>query len=120
MATDALVGAQDPRSPLEVSRARELFVLGSGTDLAGVRPVIAKSWYRSRAAGVDSEVDRGVIDQGRIDAQTLNAAESILGQLDDMVADMGGYVSLTAPNGVLATPDFLRETGEFPSGYSLL
>lgn len=120
MATDALVGAQDPRSPLEVSRARELFVLGAGTDLAGVRPVIAKSWYRSRAAGVDSEVDRGVIDQGRIDAQTLNAAESILGQLDDMVADMGGYVSLTTPNGVLATPDFLRETGEFPSGYSLL
>jgi transcriptional regulator of acetoin/glycerol metabolism len=120
MGTDTLVGAQDPRGSLEVCRAREEFVLGAPADLAGVRPLIAKSWYRSRAAGVDAVIDRGVIDEGRIDAQTLNAAEPILGQLDDMVADMGGYVSLTAPNGVLVTPDFLRETGEFPSGYSLL
>ncbi|MFP3354365.1 hypothetical protein R0K04_23735, partial [Pseudoalteromonas sp. SIMBA_153] len=31
-----------------------------------------------------------------------------------------GYVSLTAPNGVLVRPDFLRSEEEFPEGYSLL
>lgn len=120
MFSGIVTGAQDAEASSETARVREEFLHGHGADLTRVRPVVAKSWYRSRAAGVDAVIERGVIDHGRIDAQTLSAAEQVLGQLDDMVADMGGYVSLTAPNGVLLTPDFLRDTGEFPAGYSLL
>jgi transcriptional regulator of acetoin/glycerol metabolism len=112
---------QNPQDSADVSRIRDEFLLhGVDTDLHSVRSVVAKSWFRSRAAGVDAVVERGVVNAGRVDAQTLGAAESVLGELDDLVSEMGGYVSLTAPNGVLLNPDFLRSTGEFPAGYSLL
>lgn len=82
--------------------------------------MIARSWYRSRAAGVDAVVDRGITDEGRVDEYTIYAAEPHLQKLDEVAADMGGYVSLTAPNGVLVKASFLRDDGEFPAGYSLL
>lgn len=120
MVSASLIGARDPDGAIEVARARELFLQGWGADLSSIRPVIARSWYRSRAAGVDAAGDRGVLDKGRVDAQTLTAAEPLLGELDELVADIGGYVSLTAPNGVLVTPSFLRCPEGLPEGYSLL
>lgn len=121
MTPQTVATAPDLGRSAEVSRIRDEFLSrGTSVDLSAVRPLIAQSWYRSRAAGVDAVADKRILDRGRVDAQTLSAAESILGPFDDMVADMGGYVSLTAPNGVLLNPDFLRDTGDFPSGYSLL
>jgi transcriptional regulator of acetoin/glycerol metabolism len=96
----------------------------STTDLnaesRGIRPIIARSWYRSRAAGVDTDADRGVIEEGRIDEHTLRAAEPHLRRLDELVHDVGGYVSLTAPNGSLVKAAFIRDDEGFPEGYSLL
>lgn len=88
-------------------------------DLTGIRPIVARSWYRSRAAGVDAVADRGFFDEGRVDEYTIHAAGPHLQKLDEVAADLGGYVSLTAPNGVLVKADFLRDDG-FPAGYSLL
>lgn len=89
-------------------------------DLHGVRPMVARSWYRSRAAGVDTDADRGVIEEGRIDEHTIRAAETHLRRLDELVHDVGGYVSLTAPNGSLVKVPFIRDDEGFPHGYSLL
>lgn len=89
-------------------------------ELRGIRPIIARSWYRSRAAGVDTDADRGVIEEGRIDEHTLRAAEPHLRRLDELVNDVGGYVSLTAPNGSLVKAAFIRDDEGFPEGYSLL
>lgn len=89
------------------------------TDLRGIRPIVARSWYRSRAAGVDAVADRGFFDEGRVDEYTIQAAGPHLQKLDEVAADLGGYVNLTAPNGVLVKADFLRDDG-FPAGYSLL
>lgn len=99
---------------------RQQFLAKNETDLTGVRPIVARSWFRSRAAGVDATSDRGRLDEGRVDEQTMIAAEPHLRRLDEVASDMGGYVSLTSPNGVLVKPDFLRADGEFPEGYSLL
>ncbi|WP_231291518.1 helix-turn-helix domain-containing protein [Leucobacter chromiiresistens] len=82
--------------------------------------MIARSWYRSRAAGVDASADRGMLDAGRVDEHTLSAAEPHLRKLDEVASDLGGYVSLTAPNGALIHPSFLRADDSFPEGYSLL
>lgn len=101
-------------------RVRELFLMQPQTELTGIRPMIARSWYRSRAAGVDAAADRGIFDDGRVDEYTIQAAGPHLKKLDEVAADMGGYVSLTAPNGVLVTANFLREDDGFPAGYSLL
>ncbi|MFX1820932.1 helix-turn-helix domain-containing protein [Pseudarthrobacter sp. CC4] len=103
----------------ETNRLRELFLMQPHTDLRGIRPIVARSWYRSRAAGVDAVADRGFFDEGRVDEYTIQAAGPHLQKLDEVAADLGGYVNLTAPNGVLVKADFLRDDG-FPAGYSLL
>jgi len=103
----------------QTDRVRELFLMQPHADLTGIRPIVARSWYRSRAAGVDAVADRGIFDEGRVDEYTILAAAPHLQKLDEVAADMGGYVSLTAPNGVLVKADFLRDDG-FPAGYSLL
>lgn len=103
----------------ETDRLRELFLVQPHADLTGLRPIVARSWYRSRAAGVDAAADRGVFDEGRVDEYTIAAAAPHLQKLDEVAADLGGYVNLTAPNGVLVKADFLRDDG-FPAGYSLL
>jgi transcriptional regulator of acetoin/glycerol metabolism len=103
----------------ETDRLRELFLMQPHADLHGIRPIVARSWYRSRAAGVDAVADRGFFDEGRVDEYTIHAAGPHLQKLDEVAADLGGYVNLTAPNGVLVKADFLRDDG-FPAGYSLL
>lgn len=103
----------------QTDRVRELFLMQPHADLTGIRPIVARSWYRSRAAGVDAVADRGFFDEGRVDEYTIHAAGPHLQKLDEVAADLGGYVSLTAPNGVLVKADFLRDDG-FPAGYSLL
>jgi len=112
-----LAGVENSR---DTARLRELFLSAEQTDLSGLRPLVARSWYRSRAAGVDAVRDRGIVDEGRVDEHTIQAAGPHLRKLDEIAADMGGYVSLTSPNGVLVRPDFLREEESFPTGYSLL
>ena len=104
----------------EIDRLREVFLADQGADLSLLRPVIARSWYRSRAAGVDAERDRGFLEEGRVDEHTVLAAAPHLQNLDEIASDMGGYVSLTAPNGALVRPGYLREEESFPEGYSLL
>ena len=96
------------------------FAVRSVDEPRGVRPMIARSWYRSRAAGVDADADQGVIEEGRIDEHTMRAAETHLRRLGELVNDVGGYVSLTAPNGSLVKVPFLRDDEGFPEGYSLL
>lgn len=103
----------------ETNRVRELFLMQPHADLSGIRPIIARSWYRSRAAGVDAVADRGFFDEGRVDEHTMQAAGPHLQKLDEVAADLGGYVNLTAPNGVLVKANYLRDDG-FPAGYSLL
>lgn len=106
-------------TPHETNRVRELFLMQPHADLSGIRPIVARSWYRSRAAGVDAFADRGFYDEGRVDEYTIAAAGPHLQKLDEVAADLGGYVNITAPNGVLVKADFLRDDG-FPAGYSLL
>lgn len=101
-------------------RARESIIETLDAELSGIRPMIARSWYRSRAAGVDGSADLGTIDSGRVDEYTLSAAEPHLRKLDEVASDLGGYVSLTAPNGSIIHPSFLRADDSFPEGYSLL
>ncbi|SDQ09241.1 Transcriptional regulator of acetoin/glycerol metabolism [Leucobacter chromiiresistens] len=101
-------------------RARDSILESLNAEIRGVRPMIARSWYRSRAAGVDASADRGMLDAGRVDEHTLSAAEPHLRKLDEVASDLGGYVSLTAPNGALIHPSFLRADDSFPEGYSLL
>ena len=103
-----------------VARVRDLYLSRSSDDLTGVRPVVARSWLRSRAAGVDPVADRAIFDKGRVDEPTSQAAAPHLLKLDEVAADIGGYVSLTAPSGALVKPTFLRDEDGFPVGYSLL
>lgn len=101
-------------------QARESLLSRLDAELTGVRPMVARSWYRSRAAGVDGSRDQGFMESGRVDEHTLASAEPHLRKLDEVAADLGGYVSLTAPNGALINPVFLRSVDSFPEGYSLL
>ena len=101
-------------------RARDLILSRLDADISGIRPMIARSWYRSRAAGVDGHTDHGIFESGRVDEYTLSAAEPHLRKLDEVASDLGGYVSLTAPNGAVIHPSFLRDDDSFPEGYSLL
>lgn len=104
----------------EIEHARESFLTRASEDLSALRPIVARSWYRSRAAGVHPDIDRAFLAEGRVDENTIGASEVHLRQLDDVVREMGGYVSLTAPNGALVKPGFILDDGEFPPGYSLL
>lgn len=107
-------------APYHTAEIRDLFLSRATDDLSGLRPVIARSWRRSRAAGVDSQADRGYVDEGRVDERTMLLAEPHLRKLDEVAEDVGGHVSLSSPNGVLVQPPFLREDVDFPLGYSLL
>jgi transcriptional regulator of acetoin/glycerol metabolism len=104
----------------QAARVRDLYLDRTTDDLTGVRPIVARSWRRSRAAGVDAVADRAIHASGRVDEPTMLAATPHLLRLDEVASDLGGYVSLTAPNGALIRPSFLREEDCFPAGYSLL
>ncbi|MCU4298836.1 dynein regulation protein LC7 [Brevibacterium permense] len=120
MSLAPLVTPERNRESHDVDSIRDRFLSDHDSELTGLRPLIARSWFRSRAAGVDATIDRGMFDAGRVDDRTLEAADTHLRTLDNFAADLGGYVSLTAPNGALVRPSFLRSEEEFPEGYSLL
>lgn len=120
MVIPTLNTARIERDSTRIDRVRDAFLTGSRDDLSELRPIIARSWYRSRAAGVHPELDRARVQDGRVDENTIQASEVHLRQLDDVLAEMGGYVSLTAPNGALVKPGFIRDDEGFPAGYSLL
>lgn len=119
MATELRI-PNSQQAPRQIARIRDLYLSRSSDDLTGVRPVVARSWHRSLAAGVDPVADRAIFDKGRVDDPTSHAAAPHLLKLDEVAADIGGYVSLTAPSGALVKPDFLRDEDGFPIGYSLL
>ena len=119
MAATELLSTWQNEPVSSTDQLRELFLAQPQADLSKLRPMVARSWYRSRAAGVHATDDRGFFDEGRVDEHTLLAAGPHLQMLDEVVADMGGYVSITAPNGVLVKAEYLRDDG-FPAGYSLL
>ena len=106
-----------PDAPADI---RERFLSRETDDLSALRPVVARSWWRSRAAGIDGSDDRGFIDEGHVDERTLGISERHLRELDAVAEDIGGYVSLTSPSGSLVKPPFLRDDFDFPAGYSLL
>lgn len=103
-----------------IADLRDRFLAEPNTDLSDVRPLVARSWFRSKAAGVRAEQDNAFYLEGRVDVPTLLAAEPHLRQLDGVLEDMGGFVSLTAPNGALIRPDFLRQVDAYDEGYCLL
>ncbi|MHC5263242.1 sigma-54-dependent Fis family transcriptional regulator [Streptomyces sp. UC4497] len=105
--------------PQHTHEIRDLFLSHATDDLSALRPVVARSWRRSRAAGVDSQADRGYFDEGRVDERTMLIAEPHLRRLDEVAEDIGGHVSLSSPNGALINPPFLREDADFAAGYSL-
>ncbi|MEV8569617.1 helix-turn-helix domain-containing protein [Streptomyces sp. NPDC051322] len=107
-------------APHRMAKIREQFLSRATDDLSDLRPVVARSWRRSRAAGVDSQADRGYMDEGRVDERTMLIAEPHLRKLDEVAQDIGGHVSLSSPNGALVKPPFLREDIDFAPGYSLL
>lgn len=115
-----LLTSKSARTRLDVARARKQFLSDPETDLSSIRPLIARSWFRSRAAGVDAVVDRNIRGEGRVDERTMEAAEPHLRELDEIAADLGGYVRVAAPSGVLVRPGFLRAVSDYPAGYSLL
>lgn len=116
----AAVVSESAKNSRDADRIRDVFLSGQSVDLSALRPVVARSWYRSKAAGVDAVRDRGLLEEGRVDEHTIHAAEPHLQKLDEVASDMGGYVSLTAPNGALIRPTYLREEENLPVGYSLL
>ena len=109
-----------PREAASLALVRDRFQDYESDDLTGVRPIVARSWRRSRAAGVVPDLDKGYLEEGRVDEPTVAIAEPHLRRLDDIAKDAGGYVSLTSPNCTLAKPSYLRQVEDFPDGYSLL
>lgn len=99
----------------EIARIRERFLQDRETDLSGIRPVVARSWYRSAAASVDPSPHREVIEAGRVDEKTLSVASPILEELRRLAGDVGGYVTIVDPNGCLVDDASIQ----FPNGYVL-
>lgn len=103
-----------------LAAVRDQFQAHETDDLPGIRPIVARSWRRSRAAGVVPHLDKGYYEDGRVDEPTVAIAEPHLRRLDDLAKDIGGYVSLTSPSCTLARPSYLRQVESFQDGYSLL
>ena len=86
-----------------VASVRLRFLEDRSTDLSAVRSVIARSWHRSAAAGVDPAAQGfEMLEDAHIDEQTLRCADPILRELRRLAADAGGGVVLVAPNCAVA------------------
>jgi len=95
----------------KIARIRERFLADPTTDLTGVRPMIARSWYRSNAAGALATSRHDVFEESRVDEQTMKISSTVLAELKRMAQDAGGYVTIVAPSGGL-----VDDTGEGPPG----
>lgn len=120
MTATALFDVSTPEGLSRVARVRESFLHDPRTDTSGIRPMIAQSWIRSATARVRPDSTEFRVEEARIDEQTLHAAEPYLRDLDSFAQDLGGYVSLTAPNGAFVRVPFLTGSEQYPQGYSML
>ncbi|GAA0319573.1 sigma-54-dependent Fis family transcriptional regulator [Kineococcus aurantiacus] len=73
-----------------------------GTDLSGLRPVIARSWLRSLACNVNAAGSLLQLFAPHADEQLLLAAEPVLSELERLCSDAGGSVVLTDAEGTVA------------------
>ncbi len=88
----------------EIGALRERFLSDpQGTDLSLLRPVIARSWQRSRALNVRTGADAlGHTSEHRVDEQLLLAAAPVISELERVCIESGGTVVLTDAQGTLA------------------
>jgi sigma-54 dependent transcriptional regulator, acetoin dehydrogenase operon transcriptional activator AcoR len=102
---DAMTGEAAPRplSNRELHALRERFVTDPvNTDLSDLRPVIARSWRRSRACNVSPDVPSLTVGEVQLGEQILRCAEPVLERLEQTVLDTGGCVTLSDAAGRLA------------------
>lgn len=103
----------------KIARIREKFLADPTADLTGVRPMIARSWYRSIAAGAAATQRRDVFEDSRVDEQTMNIASTVLEDLRRMARNAGGYVTIVAPSGALVDEPGGDPDSQYGPGYVL-
>lgn len=88
----------------EITSLRERFLSDpQGTDLSLLRPVIARSWQRSRAMNVRTGAEAlGHTSEHRVDEQLLLVADPVISELERVCIESGGTVVLTDAQGTLA------------------
>ncbi len=93
-----------------IAAVRERFLADPMTDLAGIRPRIAKSWRRCAAMKVDPESPIEYDFDARIDEQTKQCLEPFVREVERLAFDAGGDVTVITPEGVLVhdlTPELV-------------
>lgn len=94
----------DPTTPeglKAIGALRARFLEDPRTDLAGVRPHIARSWKRSASMSVDPTASFQLDTTARVDEQTLACAAPFVRELEQMAHDAGGSVTMMSPGGAL-------------------
>lgn len=92
-----------PLSQPDLHALRERFISDPvNTDLSMLRPVIARSWRRSRACNVSPAVPSVTVGEVQLSEQVLRCAEPVLSQLEQTLLDTGGCVTLSDAAGRLA------------------
>lgn len=93
-----------PLAKQALRRLHDRFVADPATtDLSALRPVIARSWLRSRACNVSPGIPfNHEVREPRLDEQVLRCAAPVLAELEQHCLGTGGYVTLTDPLGTLA------------------
>src|SRR5581483_290929 len=72
-----------PDGLADIAALRERFVEDPTTDLAPLRPAIARSWRRSAGMGVDPNASPTAVDEdARVDEQTLKCAAPFVEELE--------------------------------------
>lgn len=84
-----------------IAEVRERFLADPTTDLAGIRPRIARSWRRCAAMKVDPNAPIELDLDARIDEQTKQCLEPFVREVERLAFDAGGDVTVITPDGVL-------------------
>ncbi|MBS1843342.1 MAG: hypothetical protein JST53_02890 [Actinobacteria bacterium] len=87
----------------QIRDLHELFLSDpSGTDLSPLRPVVARSWMRSVAYGVDPELRQfDAMSKVELDERILRYADPVLTDLERLCEDTGMAISMVDANGTL-------------------
>lgn len=89
--------------PAKLRSLREGFIADpDATDLSSLRPVIERSWRRSRMWNIDPD-RRSFEDvvEPRLDDMVLRTAEPVLAQLETIASNTGASVFLSDPQGTI-------------------
>lgn len=106
----ALFDVQTTEGLAAIAAVRERFLDDPLTDLAGIRPRIARSWRRCAAMKVDPDAPLEFDFDSRIDEQTKQCLEPFLREVERLAFDAGGDVTVITPDGVLVhdlTPELV-------------